>query len=126
MKSEGNRLGPAKIFILGPDLFYLDGLNPRGHHRPGGREKFLQLLSEAAEVAAPVDFQTFIDGTLANFGSGKKEFQIFAEAGTEGVPGERNVGALDDLDRAFEEELLELGPEFMGHRGRGGAETGRG
>jgi len=113
---EGNRLGPTKVFILGPDLFYLDRLNPRGHHRPGGREKFLQLPHEAAEIAAPIHFQALIYGTFASLGRRQKKFQIFTEAGTEGIPGEGNVFALDDLDRALEKELLEVGPEIIRHQ----------
>ena len=79
-------------------------------------EELSQAVLEAAEVAAPIDFKTFIDGPLRRGRSGKIKFEVLDETRPKRVLVERNVAAFRDFNGSFEEELLEVGPEIIGHQ----------
>src|SRR5689334_3177239 len=54
VQQDRKRLTRAKLFVLRPDIFYLDGLDPRRQRRLfGRREEFLDARAEASETRSP-------------------------------------------------------------------------
>ena len=65
MHREGDRLGPAEVFVLGPDIFDFDWLNARRQRRGLRRiEKIFDAIGKATEATAPIDFQALVDDVL--------------------------------------------------------------
>jgi len=63
-------------------------------------------------------------GPLRALGADRKNLRFSPRPEAEGIPREGNVFAFDDLNRAFEEKLLQVGPKIVRHQVGGVPKSG--
>ena len=124
VQADRNDLSPAEVFVLAPDVLYADGLYFKGQRWLFGRGKdFLEARAEAAEAFHPTGGESAVGGTLGNGPAAEK----FAEVGPEPtailVGHQIGFHVTMNLDGAFKEELLKVGPKVVRHQNVGPAEA---
>src|SRR6266852_3720675 len=109
MQAESDRLAPAKLFILRPDVLYLHRLYREGQGRLFcRREEFLDACPKTAEIGSPGNSQAAVHRTFRNWAGTKEILEVVDYSRAKRRLRERRVRALAYLDRPFYEELLQV------------------
>src|ERR1700730_6189246 len=127
MQPHGNDLGPAEVFVLGPDFLNLDRLAgdlQRGQLRR--RESFLDAVEEAAKVRAPINRQPAVERSFRGRARAKKFLEVVADSAAKRIARKGRIGTLYNLYGSFGQKLLEVRPKIIGYEVVGCPETRHG
>src|ERR1700730_1893228 len=83
VQPDRNYLSPAKIFVLGPDIFNFNRLaGPLRRRLLDGEKQFLDTVPEPTEPCAPSYLKSAIRGTFGHRSALKNRFQILFKSVT--------------------------------------------
>jgi len=121
MQEHRDSLRPAEVFVLRPDVSYLHRLARHSQWRqPGWGKKFLQPVSEAAKIGAPLHCEPACPGPHGYAGGRLEKLpEILPESGAIACPRERRSGLCRaDLRRSLGQKIPQIGPEIVGDKMR--------
>jgi len=125
MKSDGNDLRPAKVFVFRPNVLHLHRLAGKVRRRElRGEECLFDPRAKATEIGAPGDRQAAVYRPFRNRARAKEIFEIVKNARAKRSLGKGRVGATPHRDRAFRQELLEIRPKIIGNEQSRSAKLG--
>src|SRR5271163_1438843 len=107
VQADGENLGPAEVFVLGPDVLNLDG--PTGYlqrRQLGGSKKLFEPVTKATKIRTPGDRQAAVDWALRDRARVEELFEVFGEPVAVDLRHQRGFDVAVDRHRPFGEKLL--------------------
>src|SRR6266403_608185 len=107
VKTHGNDLRPAEVFVLRPNLFHPYRL---ARHlqwwKLGWCERFLDPVEETSKVRAPIHCQLAVERSFGHRAGAQKLFQVLANSAAKRIARERRTRTLHNFHWALGQKLL--------------------